>query len=199
MCIFSDGFELSSENVKLSGALLILTGPFVVVTGFGVFTGTCGLLAKKLKFGDNFNMTEDLPLTSRSLPIALLRAREKVMGPIRAMLADAGVTEQQWRVLRVLNEEGPQEPTHLADRACLLLPSLTRILQKLEQRGLISRRSHPADRRRQIVKISASGVQVIRANLSVSIAQAERIRSQLGAEKHELLLDLLNDLKDLDP
>ncbi|NOD94035.1 homoprotocatechuate degradation operon regulator HpaR [Ruegeria sp. HKCCD4884] len=144
-------------------------------------------------------MTEDLPLTSRSLPIALLRAREKVMGPIRAMLADAGVTEQQWRVLRVLNEEGPQEPTHLADRACLLLPSLTRILQKLEQRGLISRRSHPADRRRQIVKISASGVQVIRANLSVSIAQAERIRSQLGAEKHELLLDLLNDLKDLDP
>lgn len=199
LCIFSDGFELSSENVKLSGALLILTGPFVVVTGFGVFTGTCGLLAKKLKFGDNFNMTEDLPLTSRSLPIALLRAREKVMGPIRAMLADAGVTEQQWRVLRVLNEEGPQEPTHLADRACLLLPSLTRILQKLEQRGLISRRSHPADRRRQIVKISASGVQVIRANLSVSIAQAERIRSQLGAEKHELLLDLLNDLKDLDP
>ncbi len=199
LCIFSDGFELSSGNVKLSGALLNLTGPFVVLIGFGVFTRTCGLLAKKLKFGDNFSMTDDLPLTSRSLPIALLRAREKVMGPIRAMLADAGVTEQQWRVLRVLNEEGPQEPTHLADRACLLLPSLTRILQKLEQRGLISRRSHPADRRRQIVKISASGVQVIRANLSVSIAQAERIRSQLGAEKHELLLDLLNDLKDLDP
>ncbi len=197
--IFSDGFELSSGNVKLSGALLNLTGPFVVLIGSGVFTGTCGLLAKKLKFGDNFSMTDDLPLTSRSLPIALLRAREKVMGPIRAMLANAGVTEQQWRVLRVLNEEGPQEPTHLADRACLLLPSLTRILQKLEQRGLISRRSHPADRRRQIVKISASGVQVIRANLSVSIAQAERIRSQLGAEKHELLLDLLNDLKDLDP
>ncbi len=113
------------------------------------------------------------------------------------MLADAGVTEQQWRVLRVLNEEGPQEPTHIAERACLLLPSLTRILQKLEHRGLISRRSHPADRRRQIVEISERGVQIIHANLSASMAQAERIRSQLGPEKHELLLDLLNELKDL--
>ncbi|NOC45861.1 MULTISPECIES: homoprotocatechuate degradation operon regulator HpaR [unclassified Ruegeria] len=143
-------------------------------------------------------MTDDLPLTSRSLPIALLRAREKVMGPIRAMLADAGVTEQQWRVLRVLNEEGPQEPTHIAERACLLLPSLTRILQKLEHRGLISRRCHPADRRRQIVEIGERGVQIIHANQPASMAQAKRIRSLLGPEKHELLLDLLNELNDLD-
>ena len=114
------------------------------------------------------------------------------------MLADAGVTEQQWRVLRVLNEEGPQEPTHIAERACLLLPSLTRILQKLEHRGLISRRCHPADRRRQIVEIGERGVQIIHANQPASKAQAERIRSLLGPEKHELLLDLLNELNDLD-
>ncbi|WP_299890513.1 homoprotocatechuate degradation operon regulator HpaR [uncultured Ruegeria sp.] len=143
-------------------------------------------------------MTDELPLTSRSLPIALLRAREKVMGPIRTLLGDAGVTEQQWRVLRVLNEEGPQEPTHIAERACLLLPSLTRILQNLEQKDLIARRNHPVDRRRQIVEISKGGVEVIRANLAVSVAQAERIRTQLGPEKHELLLDLLTELKDLE-
>ncbi|WP_120634809.1 homoprotocatechuate degradation operon regulator HpaR [Ruegeria sp. EL01] len=143
-------------------------------------------------------MADELPLTSRSLPIALLRAREKVMGPIRTLLVDAGVTEQQWRVLRVLNEEGPQEPTHIAERACLLLPSLTRILQNLEQKDLIVRRSHPVDRRRQIVEISKKGVEIIRANLAVSVAQAERIRTQLGPEKHELLLDLLSELKDLE-
>jgi homoprotocatechuate degradation regulator HpaR len=143
-------------------------------------------------------MADELPLTSRSLPIALLRAREKVMGPIRTLLGDAGVTEQQWRVLRVLNEEGPQEPTHIAERACLLLPSLTRILQNLEQKDLIVRRNHPVDRRRQIVEISKGGVEVIRANLAVSVAQAERIRTQLGPEKHELLLDLLTELKDLE-
>lgn len=143
-------------------------------------------------------MVEELPRTSRSLPIALLRAREKVMGPIRALLADAGVTEQQWRVLRVLNEEGPKEPTHISEQACLLLPSLTRILQKLEQKQLIARNLHPLDKRRQIVEITDQGIQIIEDNLEVSLQQAERIRTLLGAQKHELLLDLLNDLKNLD-
>ncbi|WP_419740662.1 MarR family transcriptional regulator [Ruegeria sp.] len=88
-------------------------------------------------------MSDQLPLVSRSLPIALLRARERVMGPIRKLLIDAGVTEQQWRVLRLLKEEGASEPTDISERACLLLPSLTRILQKLEDKGLIKRRCHP--------------------------------------------------------
>ena len=44
--------------------------------------------------------------TNRSLPIALLRARETVMGPVREMLAGTPVNEQKWRVLRVLDESG---------------------------------------------------------------------------------------------
>ncbi|KUJ77340.1 homoprotocatechuate degradation operon regulator HpaR [Ruegeria profundi] len=143
-------------------------------------------------------MTNDVPLTSRSLPIALLRARERVMGPIRKMLADAGVTEQQWRVLRVLNEEGPQEPTHIAERACLLLPSLTRILQKLEAKDLIVRRVHPGDRRRQIIDISDKGNQIIKDNIQVTIQLAEDLRTKMGPERHEALLDLLNELRDLE-
>lgn len=143
-------------------------------------------------------MTNEVPMTSRSLPIALLRARERVMGPIRKMLSDVGITEQQWRVMRVLNEEGPQEPTHLAEQACLLLPSLTRILQKLEAKGLILRQVHPCDKRRQIVDITAKGKQIIQDNIQVTIHLAEDLRAKLGPERHEALLDLLNDLRDLE-
>ncbi len=120
------------------------------------------------------------------------------MGPIRKMLADVGVTEQQWRVLRVLDEEGPQEPTHIADRACLLLPSLTRILQKLEAKGLIRREIHPDDKRRQIVDISAKGKQIIHDNIQVTVHLAEDLRTKLGPERHEALLDLLNELRNLE-
>ncbi len=143
-------------------------------------------------------MTNNLPLTSRSLPIALLRAREKVMGPIRAMLADVGITEQQWRVLRVLQEEGPQEPTKIAERACLLLPSLTRILQKLEEKGLITRHQDAKDRRRQIIEITADGLSIIRENLMPSIRATERIRAHLGHENYESLLDLLGEFNEMD-
>lgn len=145
--------------------------------------------------GKTDRMTGSFPTTSRSLPIALLRARERVMGPIRAMLADAGITEQQWRVLRVLEESGPQEPTRIADRACLLLPSLTRILQKLEEKRMIRRRRDPGDRRKQIVQITEAGEKVIAANLETSIALMQQVRDQMGTDRFEALLDLLNELE----
>ncbi|MBT7906778.1 MAG: MarR family transcriptional regulator, partial [Marinovum sp.] len=62
-------------------------------------------------------MTTALPPNSRSLPIALIRAREGVMLPIRQMLSETGITEQQWRVLRVLAEYGVMDAKTLADRS----------------------------------------------------------------------------------
>ena len=81
----------------------------------------------------------DLHSTTQSVPMALIRAREKVMGPIRKMLAESGLTEQQWRILRVLEEFGKTEPTRLAEQTCLLLPSLSRILQTLVDKGYVTR------------------------------------------------------------
>ena len=92
---------------------------------------------------------------------------------------NVGVTEQQWRVLRVLQEEGPQEPTLIAERACLLLPSLTRILKKLEDKNLILRRIDLNDSRRQIVEISEEGLAIIHAKLPAMVQQAERTRTLL--------------------
>lgn len=95
----------------------------------------------------------------------MLRARERVMGPIRDMLSGVGITEQQWRVLRVLEEEGPMEPTRIAELACLLLPSLTRILQKLDEKGYISRRPDDDDKRKQVIQISPLGADLIAEHL----------------------------------
>lgn len=138
------------------------------------------------------------PQVNRSLPIALLRAREKVMGPIRQMLADVGVTEQQWRVLRVLCENGTLDPTEIAERSCLLMPSLTRILQTLESKGLVTRKPHPTDRRKQQVTISDAGQRLIEDNLTESRRLNNWLRESFGADKLDALLDLLNELDALD-
>ena len=140
-------------------------------------------------------MNSQHPKTSRSLPIALLRARERVMGPIRSMLSGAGITEQQWRVLRVLEEDGPMEPTRIAELACLLLPSLTRILQKLDEKGLITRRQDRDDKRKQVIQISASGETLIKAHLPASLAVLEKTKAQIGAARYEALLDLLSEVE----
>ncbi len=117
------------------------------------------------------------------------------MGPIRGMLSSVDITEQQWRVLRVLQENGPMEPTRIAEEACLLLPSLTRILQKLDEKEMIRRRPDQADRRKQIVQISKTGEQIITSNLDKSLELSAAIRRRMGEDRHDLLLDLLNELE----
>ena len=139
-------------------------------------------------------MTKALPTTNRSLPIALLRARERVMGPIRALLSDVDLTEQQWRVLRVVQENGPIDPTQIAEQACLLLPSLTRILQKLEDKKMISRTRDEQDRRKQVITITAAGESIIANKLEASLVLVAKTRAKMGEDRYEALLDLLNEL-----
>ncbi|MDJ0626992.1 MAG: homoprotocatechuate degradation operon regulator HpaR [Rhodobacter sp.] len=132
--------------------------------------------------------------TSRSLPIALLRARERVMGPIRPMLNQAGVTEQQWRVLRVLDESGPSDVTEIGRQACLLMPSLTRMLQVMERKGLTIRGNHPDDRRKTLIEITAAGHRLIADNLEETNRIFVELEAKFGTERIETLLDLLNEL-----
>ncbi|MGO7418398.1 MarR family transcriptional regulator, partial [Rhizobium ruizarguesonis] len=76
----------------------------------------------------------------RSLPIALLRARAAVMGHFRPMLALHDVTEQQWRVIRLLAEAGTLDASEMSERAFILAPSPTRILRSPKERGFINKR-----------------------------------------------------------
>lgn len=98
-----------------------------------------------------------LPPYRASLAGALLGAREAFMGPIRPILRDAGVTEQQWRVLRVLAYERHTEPSALAEAALLHAPSVTRILKELVERKLITREADRQDRRRANLTLSDQG------------------------------------------
>ena len=136
-----------------------------------------------------------LPPTRRSLPIALIRSREKVMGPIRDMLKASGITEQQWRVLRVLSETGPQDLTQISDKAGLLLPSLSRIIRKLLDGGLVVSSINSRDRRRQTVVITLEGQKIIDDNLPQATKIAEELQHHLGTERYEQLLDLLAALE----
>ncbi|MES2915376.1 MAG: homoprotocatechuate degradation operon regulator HpaR [Pseudomonadota bacterium] len=136
--------------------------------------------------------------TRRSLPIALLRARETVMGPFRDMLATSGVNEQKWRVLRVLQERGPLELSQVAAEAVLLLSSLTRMVGPMVDEGLISRMTPPEDRRKTVVAITAAGLALVNAHAAHSTAILGRIEAEFGRKRLEALLDLLEDLQKLD-
>ena len=133
-------------------------------------------------------------LTRRSLPMALLRAREAVMTRFRPLLAKHGVTEQQWRVVRILGEAGPLDATELASRAAILTPSLTRIIRDLGERKLISKRRNPGDSRRLVLDVTAKARQMIIEMLPDITAAYEALETAFGAERLDALLDTLEAL-----
>mgnify|MGYP001138717901 CR=1 FL=1 len=136
--------------------------------------------------------------TARTLPIALLRARERVMGPIREILNESGISEQKYRVIRVLDEAGPMEQTALANASCLLLPSLTRMLRAMEEEGLLTRANDPNDGRKSIVTVTDAGQQILQDHADDAAALFADLDERFGKERMEKLLDMLEDLVALD-
>ena len=139
-------------------------------------------------------MARSLPSTNRSLPIALIRAREGIMSPIREMLSVTGITEQQWRVLRVLEEFGQMDTKTLADRSSLLLPSLTRIVATMRKKGLLTQTRDDKDRRRQFIEITNAGQAIIDDHSLQAADIVAFFKKKLGQDDYETLLDLLTRL-----
>jgi len=131
------------------------------------------------------------------LPQHLLRAREAVMAYFRPLLNSVGLTEQQWRILRLLDDRGEMEAGMIADLACILPPSLTGILVRMEKAGLIHRGRDKVDSRRLIVSLSNEGRQLTHEVAPLSNACYQQIKAHFGEEKLELLIGLLSELEQL--
>ncbi|CDH22824.1 homoprotocatechuate degradation operon regulator HpaR [Xenorhabdus bovienii] len=92
-----------------------------------------------------------------SLTIALLQARETAMGFFRPILKSYNLTEQQWRIIRVLASSRSIDFHDLACLTCILRPSLTGILTRMERDGLIFRLKPMNDQRKLYVSLTPAG------------------------------------------
>ena len=130
----------------------------------------------------------------RNLPRLLLQAREALMAQARPGLREQGLSDQQWRVLRVLGEHGVVETGRVAREAFILGPSLTGVLSRMERDGLIERARDPQDQRRTVVEATAKGRKLV-DKLSHSIeAHYAWMEKSLGKQKLAQLYALLDDV-----
>jgi len=96
--------------------------------------------------------------THRNLPLLLLHAREAAMAHFRPILKRFGLTDQQWRIVRVLSEaEDGLEPGQIAEACKIQKPSLTGILSRMIDMRLIDRDRSGVDQRRQRISLTAKG------------------------------------------
>src|ERR1700741_4907521 len=139
-------------------------------------------------------MTTATTFTHRNLPRLLLQAREAVMAHTRPSLREHALSDQQWRVLRVLGEHGAVETGRVAREAYILGPSLTGVLARMERDGLVKRERDPADQRRTVVEATAKGRKMV-DRLSTTIEMHYQwLEQSLGKQKLAQLYELLDQL-----
>lgn len=128
-----------------------------------------------------------------SLTLALLEAREAAMTYFRPALNEIGLTEQQWRVIRILSQHEALESNQLADLACILKPSLTGILNRMIDQDLIRKRKGATDQRIHLISLTDQGRKIFEIQALKMEASYKKIQEQYGAEKLEVLLEMLKD------
>ncbi|WP_179402517.1 homoprotocatechuate degradation operon regulator HpaR [Burkholderia guangdongensis] len=107
----------------------------------------------------------------------LLRAREKMMERFRPILTANGLTEQQWRVIRALDENGPLEPRQISDLCTISSPSMAGVLARMEALALVTKERFEDDQRRvrvSLTKKSANLVRVLSKDLEAQYRALER-------------------------
>ena len=94
---------------------------------------------------------------SRSLPMVLYRTLDAVMPRFRKIFNEFGLTEQQWRVLRVLWERQAETLNNLAGLTLIPAPSLVGIIDRLERKQLVNRQRSQSDRRKINIVLTTQG------------------------------------------
>lgn len=133
-------------------------------------------------------------LPPRNLPLLLLQARETFMPHFRPILNYAGLTEQQWRIVRTLHEEGNLEPRDLCERCQILSPSLAGILRRMDEMGLIVRYPIPEDRRRMYIGLTEKSQQLVAELTPIITQQYAYLREAFGEELIEQLHQTLDEV-----
>jgi homoprotocatechuate degradation regulator HpaR len=141
-------------------------------------------------------------LQHRNLPLLLMRARERVISYFRPILNAHGITEQQWRIVRVLLEVPALEPRQIGELCAISSPSMAGVLERMEQAGYVTRRRVEHDQRRVLVSLTPKSRELA-ASMAVEIdATYRQIEKRLGvdfsAQLHRTLDYVLERLPELE-
>ena len=135
---------------------------------------------------------------SRSLPMMLYRALDAVMPRFRRIFNEFGLTEQQWRVLRVLWEHDEIAFGDLSDITLIPAPSLVGVVDRLAKQGIVARRRSDEDRRNVFVLATEQGSALHqRVRPHVDEAYAE-LRGSISGEDWSDLIDGLERIASLE-
>lgn len=132
-----------------------------------------------------------------SMPGHLLRRCQQIA--VSVFLNECGafdLTPLQFTVLSTLAHVGPQDQAAIGGYAALDRTTVSVVVRKLEQRGLVQRRVMEQDRRSRLITITPNGEALLRAAMPAVEAAQDRMVSPLTGAERDRLIALLRKMAD---
>lgn len=131
---------------------------------------------------DELRQTRPFASPAHEASLAILRTADRLRRHGAALLEGHGLTLQQYNVLRILRgAQGPLPTLEIAARMLEQAPGITRLLDRLEQKGLVRREPCPTDRRQVLIHGTPAALAVL--------AELDPVMARTGAVLGEALTE----------
>ena len=140
-------------------------------------------------------LKQKITFTSREQEayLSLLRTADALQARVEAKLKKFGLTGTQYNALRILRGAAPEglPCREIGERMITHDPDITRLLNRLEDRGFVERTRTRYDRRVIYGKITAAGLQLLREMDRPLEKYGREMLRHVGQEKLKQLIELL--------
>ena len=150
-----------------------------------------GKLKKELK------QTRPFASLHEEVVLSMLRTADQLAVPMNDVLREANLSLSQYNVLRILRGAGPDSLPcgEISDRMVRRDPDLTRLLDRLEARGLVARSRDTTDRRIVRASITKEGLNLL-ASLDEGVQTTiKKTLSHMSKERLNALCELLEEAR----
>jgi DNA-binding MarR family transcriptional regulator len=128
--------------------------------------------------------------------IALMRTVDLLRRAVTQVVEPHGLTLQQYNVLRILRGAQADLPTlEIAERMIEQAPGITRLLDRLEAKGLVSRARCTEDRRQVLCRITTQGLGLLDGLQEPMKRADEQALGMLGSRELDTLIGLLDRVR----
>lgn len=128
---------------------------------------------------------------NRSLGFLMGNTYRKLSALFQSGLKEYDITPEQWSVLYQIDQADGLIQKDIAERSGKDRPTTTRILDHLEQKGLVYKQIGENDRRSFRVYITSKGKSLIQETLPIEKRVNTEVRKCLSEEEYETLMKLL--------
>ncbi|MFB4308473.1 MarR family winged helix-turn-helix transcriptional regulator [Actinomadura sp. GTD37] len=118
------------------------------------------------------------------------RAREGMNDELRPL----GIDVRGFSMLLALDVYGPSSQRRLIDFTGIDKSTMVRIVDDLEDGGLVRRERSPQDRRAHAIRLTGDGARTLESARRAGVAVGERVFGRLGPDERDQLVGLLRRL-----